>query len=258
MFNLNSVHPSWKECLSRGLAQMDQEYLSQLTASTNWLPGPEKIFNAFSLPLHQVNYVLFGESPYPRQVSANGFAFWDEAVTKLWSETGLDKKVNRATSLRNILKMLLIAEGKLEKNRATQAEIAQINKENYVQTNAELFSNFLAHGVLLLNATLVLQNGAPQKDARAWYPFTRELLQCLLEKRPQASFILLGKIANTINAMLPSNNVKTLYAEHPYNLSFIANDDVLNFFRPLNLLRRPDNTSYDDLPYLPKKDKVVD
>lgn len=218
---------------------MDARYLQQLALSPDWLPGPEKIFNAFSLPLDQVNYVLFGESPYPRPESANGYAFWDAAVKELWSPTGLSKKVNRATSLRNIVKMLLVAEGALDQHNAGQEAIAELDKSALIQTNDAFFTGLLKHGFLLLNATPVLQSGPPQKDARAWAPFTQEVLACLLEQRPAIKFILLGRIANTIDDLIQPP-VEKLYAEHPYNLSFITNPKVLDFFRPLHLLRATD------------------
>lgn len=236
-FNLNVIDPSWQEYLQQGLYAMDPHYLQQLTHSTNWLPGPEKIFNAFSLPVEKVNYVLFGESPYPRRESANGYAFWDAAVHELWSETGLSKKVNRATSLRNILKMLLIAEGLLSPENSTQDEIANIDKSSLIKTNHAFFSNLLEHGFLLLNATPILQDGAPHKDARAWQPFVKALLKGLIQKRPHVKFILLGRIANTIDPLIIDSNLEKLYAEHPYNLSFIANKKVQDFFRPLHLLK---------------------
>lgn len=237
-FDLNPVHPSWQECLQKGIHQIDTNYLHQLSLSMDWLPGPGKVFNAFSLPMHKVNYVLFGESPYPRKESANGFAFWDAAVHELWSETGLNKKVNRATSLRNILKMLLIAEGVIDKNNSSQEIIARLNKQSFVQTNDALFANFIQQGFLLLNATPVLQvNGSPLKDARAFQPFMRELLDCLLQHRPQVKLILLGRIANTIDSLIPNINVDKLYAEHPYNISFITNQTVIDFFKPLHLLK---------------------
>jgi uracil-DNA glycosylase len=245
-FDLTRADASWQDCLTRGLARLDTDYLNELNRSEDWLPGREKIFNAFSMPLHQVNYVLFGESPYPRRESANGFAFWDAAVNELWSDTGLSKKVNRATSLRNILKMLLIAEGALDKNNASQEEIARLDKQSFVQTSDALFNNLIQHGFLLLNATPVLRSEAPAKDARAFYPFTQELLDCLLTHRPEVKFILLGRIANTIDSMLPQSRVEKLYAEHPYNLSFVTNQKVIDFFRPLHLLH---NAS--------KKDKVM-
>ncbi len=236
--NLNVADPSWLECLQKGLKKIDPDYLQQLSSTNNWLPGPDKIFNAFSLPLEKVNYVLFGESPYPRSESANGYAFWDASVHELWSPTGLNKKVNRATSLRNILKMLLIAEGLISKNNSGQDEIAKVNKDALVQTNTEFFNNLLRHGFLLLNATPVLQSGAPHKDARAWYPFTKELLDCLLLKRPHVKFILFGRIAGMIDNLISHPHLEKIYAEHPYNISFITNDKVIAFFRPLHLLRR--------------------
>src|SRR5580658_270255 len=156
--DLSVADSSWLACLQRGLDKMDPVYLKKLADSSTWLPGPDKIFNAFSLPIEKTNYVLFGESPYPRRESANGYAFWDASVKELWSATGLNKKVNRATSLRNILKMLLIAEGVMNKNNTGQEEIAKVNKDSLVQTNDELFANFLQHGFLLLNATPILQS----------------------------------------------------------------------------------------------------
>jgi uracil-DNA glycosylase len=237
-FNISHVDPSWQDCLQKGLDKLDPGYLQHLTQAKDWLPGPDKIFNAFSLPLSQVNYVLLGESPYPRQESANGFAFWDAAVHELWSTTGLSKKVNRATSLRNILKMLFVAEGLLNHNNTSQEMIAKINKQSLVQTNNAFFSNLIQHGFLLLNATPVLQAGPPQKDARAWQPFIKEVLDYLLQKRPNVKFILLGRIANTIDSLITQPQVEKLYAEHPYNLSFITNKEVIEFFKPLKLLHK--------------------
>lgn len=245
-FNLDYADISWQHCLQRGLQKLDSDYVTQLNQCKNWLPGQEKIFNAFTLPLDQVNYVLFGESPYPRCESANGYAFWDAAVTELWSESGFSKKVNRATSLRNILKMLLVAEGLLDKNDISQKAIAKINKKNLVHTNKEFFSNLLKQGFLLLNATPVLQAGPPRKDAEAWQPFIKELLDCLLQARPQTQFILLGRIANTLGPLIPEWVTQKLYAEHPYNLSFITQQKILDFFKPLHLLRKnPDRYLID-------------
>ena len=237
IFDYSVIHPSWHECIKRGVSRMDANYLGNLRHSDTWLPGPQKIFSAFSLPLSQVQYVLFGESPYPRQASANGYAFWDEAVVDLWSPTGLDKKVNRATSLRNMVKMLLIADGKLNPTNTSQDDIAVIDKSHYVKTNHEFFNNFLQQGFLLLNATPVLQPGLPpQKDARAWHPFIKEVLQFLLANKPQTQLILFGKIAEKIDPLIADHPIKALHAEHPYNLSFMTNSTVLAFFKKLKLL----------------------
>ncbi len=237
LFNIEAADPSWHACLKQALGKMDPNYLESLYITTDWLPGHHNIFNAFSLPFHQTNYVLFGESPYPRKTSANGFAFWDAAVDQLWSETGLSKPVNRATSLRNILKMLLIAEGQLTPDETTQPAIAKLNKQDLIKTNNDLFNNFLSHGFLLLNATPVLRPNQVRKDAREWQPFISHVLNFIAERRPQVELILLGNIANSIEKLISHHETRRFYAEHPYNISFINNPKILQFFRPFRLLR---------------------
>ena len=237
-FSLNAADSSWHTCLKNALAQMDPDYLQQLYNNHDWLPGAENIFNAFSLPVNQTQYILFGESPYPRKTSANGYAFWDAAVGSLWSETGLSKPVNRATSLRNILKMLLVTAGRLSPAETSQTAIAQLNKKDLIQTNTEFFQNFLAHGFLLLNATPVLRPNQVKQDARAWQPFVEYVLDFIFTQRPQVKLVLFGNIANLIDKLVKQADVAKLYAEHPYNLSFIHNQQVQDFFRPLHLLKK--------------------
>lgn len=235
-FYIEVADPSWHPCLKQALEQMDPDYLHALYNTTNWLPGHHKIFNAFSLPLNKTNYVLFGESPYPRSDSANGYAFWDAAVHQLWSESGLNKSVNRATSFRNIIKMLLVAEGLLDPNETTQSAILKLNKSTLVKTNEELFNNFLSHGFLLLNTTLVLREGFVKKDARAWQAFIKYIVHFICQKQPHVQLILLGNIANSVDKLIPNEEVPRIYAEHPYNISFIQNKKMIQFFHPFHLL----------------------
>lgn len=236
-FPLHGIHPSWRPCLTSALQTLTPEYRQHLLTCNQWLPGLSQLFSAFSLPLNEVNYVLLGESPYPRAESANGYAFWDAAVTQLWSPNGLSKPVNRATSLRNIIKMLLVAEGLLSLGQTSQDAIAQLDKNDLIKTNNEFFGNLLKHGFLLLNATLILQPENVRKDARAWRPFLKAVLDHLLQQRPQVELILLGNIANEIDQLITQPNIKKFYAEHPYNISFISNPTVIAFFKPLHLLR---------------------
>ena len=110
---LDRAHPSWRPVLERGLqaiAAADPAYLAEL-AVDNYLPTELRLFAAFQQPLDQVRYVLVGEGPYPRPESATGVCFMDGAVQGLWSAEqggGLSKPVNKATSLRNFMKMLQI------------------------------------------------------------------------------------------------------------------------------------------------------
>ncbi len=247
VFNIDSIDPSWQPCIIKALSQMDQNYLLHLSQNKQWLPGADKIFNAFSLPVLQINYVLLGESPYPRAQSANGYAFWDEAVTNLWSEKGLSKTVNRATSLRNIIKMLLVTEGFLKSNQTSQPAIADISKDNLVKTNQAFFNNLLQHGFLLLNASLVLQSTKVKEDAKTWQPFLKIILDFLFEKRPEVTMILFGKIAYQIDALINHTHIRRLYAEHPYNLSFINNPTVIQFFQPLHLLTKKNLSNKENI-----------
>lgn len=235
-FDMHLVHPSWKHLVLGALNEMDPSYLTQLYQAQGWLPGPEKIFNAFSIPLANTAYILLGESPYPRAQSANGYAFWDNNVGELWSSSGLSKPVNRATSLRNIIKMLLVASNLLSEENTSQNEIAAIDKSPLVTNLGELFTNFLTNGFLLLNASLVYRKQSLQKDVKAWRFFVEALLQQLRPHAKQSiKLLLFGRVAQA----LKNSNLVTyecLRAEHPYNLSFIHNKMVLDFFRPLNLL----------------------
>lgn len=235
-FDLSNVHTSWHAILESALATLKPAYLEELTQDTAWLPGKQKIFNAFSQPLSQTRYVLMGESPYPRSQSANGYAFWDDAVNDLWSDTGLSKPVNRATSMRNILKMLLVTHSGLSADDTTQQAIAATDKTQYVQTNAALFKNLSNAGFLLLNASLVFRPKKVPLDAKAWLPFMEKVLEALLVVKPDAELILFGKIADKINRLSSLDAMSRFSAEHPYNLSFINNKAVQDFFRPLRLL----------------------
>jgi uracil-DNA glycosylase len=229
---IERAHPEWQQLIFSAVNAMNTSYLESLKRDEQWLPGPEQIFNAFSMPLSSVKYILFGESPYPRKVSANGFAFWDANVNSLWGQNGLSKEVNRATSLRNLIKMLLKARGDLIEDVSIEA-IGSLDKSCYISTAEELFRGMMAHGFLLLNASLVYADGKIPYHAREWSLFINQLLNKLSMMRPDISLVLFGNIAKQIpKTILPI----CLKSEHPYNLSFITNPNVIGFFKPFDLL----------------------
>jgi uracil-DNA glycosylase len=233
---LSKIHPQWRDIVDTALKTVSPDYLSELENS-EWLPGKEKIFNAFSLPKDEMQYILFGESPYPRAASAIGYAFWDGAVSTIWDEKkGLSKAVNRATSLRNLIKMLLFANGSLATD-FSQPAIAKLDKSDWINTLDELFQNLLNNGFLLLNASLVLSNKPVQKDVSAWRPFMASILEQLAEDKKDVTVILLGSKAQPL-AKLCSPPLKSFSAEHPYQISFITNPNVVDFFKPFHLLKK--------------------
>lgn len=229
---VEQVHSEWRSMLTQALTTMDNHYLATLQTDDQWLPGLGTMFAAFTMPLTATRYILLGESPYPRPQSANGYAFWDEAVHSLWSTTGFSKEVNRATSLRNLLKMLLYARGDLSVD-FSQTAIAHIDKSRFLQTGEQLFHGFMKKGFLLLNASLVYSENKVVYHARHWRPFIHSILKQLAEFHPSVQLVLFGRIAEQV----PQTNLPSgLLAEHPYNISFITNPEVVSFFKPLDLL----------------------
>jgi uracil-DNA glycosylase len=235
--------PTWRPHLLKGLeavASANPAYLPALAAD-HYLPTGQRLFAAFALPLDAVRYVLVGEGPYPRAESATGVCFMDGAVGGLWCETGLSKPVNRATSLRNFMKMLLVADGQLSASDTSGTAMAPVaagaRSNGSIQTLAELQGNLIAHGFLLLNAALVFRpHVAPALEARAWQPFLRTVLAAL--KGSRAKLVLWGKIAEQLKKLPECAELEQICAEHPYNLSFISHQGMQRLFGPMRLLRR--------------------
>jgi uracil-DNA glycosylase len=245
---------SWRPHLLRGLdavAQANPGYLPALAAD-DYLPTQGRLFAAFAQPLDRVRYVLVGEGPYPRAESATGVCFMDGAVGELWSEAGLSKPVNRATSLRNFMKMLLVADGQLQledTGGAAMAPVAAAARSNgsvqtgsvqtgSIQTLAQLQDNLTEQGFLLLNAALVFRKHvAPAIDARAWLPFLQTVLAVLAGQPEKPTLVLWGKIAEQLSKLPETGRLPQVVAEHPYNLSFIGHRGMQELFGPMQLLR---------------------
>lgn len=251
--SLKVAHPSWHACLRQGLAAMSEktpDYLADL-ASDVFLPARGRIFSAFSQPMDKVKYILVGEGPYPREESATGFCFMDGAVGDLWSSKGLSKPVNRATSLRNFIKMLLVTEGALlaidTRAPAVAHTVSQMREGEWIQSLDELQINFLEQGFLLLNATLVFrENVAPLVDAKAWLPLLDAVFNALVVQSQQMgeklpTMILWGRIAKQLESLTLFRQFPQVTSEHPYNLSFIQHAQMQAFFKPMRLLMPASN-----------------
>ncbi|WP_420476477.1 uracil-DNA glycosylase [Noviherbaspirillum sp. ST9] len=247
---LKLADPSWLPILMQGLDAVraaDPAYLDKLSAGA-FLPTQGRLFAAFMQPLHHVRYVLVGEGPYPREQSATGVCFMDGAVESLWSEKGLSKQVNKATSLRNFMKMLLVAAGILSEGETSGDALAHVSLKAraigspFIQTLTELQANLTAQGFLLLNASLVFRpDVAPAKDAKAWQPFLQTVFAALAANAEETrtdlpKLVLWGKIAEQLNALEITATFPRAVSEHPYNLSFIANANMQSLFGPMDLL----------------------
>lgn len=245
---LARVDASWWPVLEKGLgaiSELEPGYLDALAADS-FLPTRARIFAAFVQPLDAVRYVLVGEGPYPREESATGVCFMDGAVDSLWSSAGLSKPVNRATSLRNFMKMLMVADGLLMPAATSGEAVAEVahralaTDSTFIQTLPELQHNLHAHGFLLLNAALVFRPHVPPvKEAKAWRPFLEVVLEALASRAGQTppTLVLWGKIAGWLDGLPAISHFQRAIAEHPYNLSFIQNKDMQQLFGPMHLLR---------------------
>lgn len=248
----SQAHSSWHPILEKGMLALlsaDSRYLAELETD-DFLPTQNRLFAAFSQPLDDVRYVLVGEGPYPRDESASGYCFMDAAVHDVWSEKGFSKQVNRATSLRNFLKMLLVAEETLKPDNTggdAMADVARVGRapdSPYISQLSELQQAMLKHGFLLLNATLVFRpDVSPVKESKAWQPFFFVILEALSEYATQSGkehpvLILWGKIAEKLTDVEALSRFPQITSEHPYNLSFIQNERMQKLFFPMGLIRK--------------------
>ncbi len=227
---------SWETILSEAYASLESEYKRFLEEDEGYFPSKENYFNAFkTLPKEKVKYILFGQDPYPRKESAGGYAFIDTKVQNLFSTSGLSKEVNRATSLRNFVKMALVASDRLATDDTSQEAISQLDKTEMIDSIEELRVNFEKNGVLLLNTALIFTDKkSSTKHIKAWKPFVQTLLNALEESAPR--LILFGTHAKDLKKQFSLDKFETIELEHPYNHTFISNPRAIKLFGPMHLL----------------------
>lgn len=233
------VDNSWKEIIEYAYEGLSLEYRVFLEKNKGYFPSFNNFLNAFkTLPLDKTKYILFGQDPYPRQSSAIGYAFIDGAVESLFSENGFSKQVNRATSLRNFMKMLLVTHGYLNEDDLTQKAIVQVEKKSLINSIYELKDNFEKNGVLLLNTALIFTSKEDsKKHIKEFKPFIDRLLAKLANSKIE--LILFGSMAKDIQKSFSSSlEYKSIQTVHPYNIGFIKDSSVQEFFRPMNLIYR--------------------
>jgi len=232
---LTDVDKSWREILEKSFSSLDANYQKFLKKDTSYFPNRENLFNAFkTLSLDNTKYILFGQDPYPRVESAIGYAFIDAKVKSLFDKDGgFSKEVNKATSLRNMMKMFLKCEGELKDN-FTKDAIKKIDSSKYINSIYELKNNFEKNGVLLLNSALIFTDKKDTKyHAKMWKPFIDSLLQ---ELPKGIKLILFGNISKEIDKFPSSNKFEKILMPHPYNVGFITNPKAREVFCSMKLL----------------------
>ncbi len=236
LLRLNGISESWDPILLPALESLDEEYREWILRGEGYIPSRDRLLAAFStLEPEDLRYILFGQDPYPREESAIGYAFIDGRVKGIFSESGLSREVNRATSLRNFIKMALVAEGSLDCGDLGQRSIAALPKEGMIDSIDDLRKNFENNGVLLLNMALLFSSKEESKrHIKAWRGFVETLLQGLADLRPR--LILFGAHARDLRKLNGAEGFETIELEHPYNVSFICNPKAWELFGPMHLL----------------------
>ncbi len=156
-------------------------------------PPEEEVFNAFRLtPFEKVKVVIMGQDPYHGPGQAEGLCF------------SVKPGVQIPPSLRNIYKEL---------NADLGLSIPQHGS----------LVKWAEQGVLLLNATLTVTQGAPKSHfGRGWEQFTDAVIKKLFDRKDPVVFVLWGNSAKqkcqNILLSRPSAH-KILTSAHPSPLS---------------------------------------
>jgi len=155
-------------------------------------PPKEQMFNAFyKTPFEKVKVVIMGQDPYHGPNQAHGLAF------------SVPEGIPPPPSLKNIYKEL-----------ASDVNIQVPNHGNLIL--------WAEQGVLLLNATLTVREGAAASHhKKGWESFTDAVVRKLANRQDPVIFVLWGKNAQDKCRFLNQRNSHhfVLTAPHPSPLS---------------------------------------
>ncbi|MCG8530537.1 MAG: uracil-DNA glycosylase [Desulfovibrionales bacterium] len=177
---------------SEGRHERILQKVAELRKKTTVFPAEEDVFAALNaVPFHDVRVVILGQDPYHGAGQAHGLSF------------SVPQGAKFPPSLRNIFKEI-------------DAEFHGGVKRD-VSTD---LTRWARQGVLLLNATLTVQEGKAASHAKlGWSGVTDDIIKTLSRKRSHLVFLLWGKHAQDKRPLIAENNHCILEAVHPSPLS---------------------------------------
>lgn len=188
------IDESWRKLLA---SEWEAPYFGELAAFVRdaYARGPvfppaSRIFAAFdACPVDKVKVVIIGQDPYHGPGQANGLCF------------SVNPGIPFPPSLRNIL--------------------SEVSSDTGARTPADGdLSRWAEQGVLLLNTTLTVAQGAPKSHSgRGWERLTSTAVQRLSEARSGLVFLLWGSDAIRMGAGIDRSRHLVLTAPHPSPLS---------------------------------------
>ncbi len=188
------IEETWKQRLS---PEFEKPYFKALTdfvrteyRTKQIFPPANLIFNAFdSCPYDKVEVVIIGQDPYHEPGQAHGLCF------------SVNEGIDIPPSLVNIFKEI---ERSLSKS---------------IPTNGNL-TRWAQQGVLLLNATLTVQNHrAGSHQGKGWETFTDAAIRILAAEKENLVFMLWGNYAQSKGDFIDSEKHLVLKSVHPSPLS---------------------------------------
>ena len=184
------IEPSWRKALE---TEFSRPYFVELTAKVqiaykevNVFPEQKNIFRALELcPFSNVRVVILGQDPYHGAGQAHGLSFSVPDGMKI------------PPSLRNVYK---------EIGSDTGLPIPHSGN----------LQHWATEGVLLLNATLTVQNGQPgSHQGWGWEKFTDAIIKKISEEKEHVVFLLWGKYAQAKVSLIDGQKHLILTAPHP-------------------------------------------
>ena len=188
------IEESWKSQLHD---EFNKPYFNQLVqfvkeeySSKTIYPPSKMIFNAFNYtPFNKVKVVIVGQDPYHQPNQAHGLCF------------SVNDGIRIPPSLVNIYKEINLDLG------------------TPIPTSGNL-ERWAKQGVLLLNATLTVREGAAgSHQGKGWEQFTDSVIDLLSKNRNDLVFMLWGSYAQKKGANIDQKKHLVMKSVHPSPLS---------------------------------------
>ncbi len=167
-----------------------ENFVDEAYKSSICYPPESEIFSAFRhCAFDNVKVVIIGQDPYHGPMQANGLCF------------SVKDEIRIPPSLKNIFKEL-------------QSDLGKP-----IPTTGNL-ENWAKQGVLLLNTTLTVREGAAAShQKKGWETFTNAVIKMVSEKKQHVVFMLWGNFAQQKTPLIDSNKHLILKSAHPSPLS---------------------------------------